>query len=237
MFSTSFTPMLRRRRRLPAAALLLAAALTLGACSDSATGATVAASISVVSGGSQSGTVGTALAAPLVVKVTNSNGDAVSGATVTFASTANGTLGNSTATTDAQGMAQTTFVLGPLAGTQTVTATVSGVTTPATFTFTALVSAAASVSIVGGNNQSGAAGTALAAALVVKVSDLLGNGVANATINWTTTAGTLGSATTTTNASGQAQTTFTLPATAGTATVTATLAGTSTTATFTATAN
>ncbi|MES2124412.1 MAG: Ig-like domain-containing protein [Gemmatimonadota bacterium] len=237
MFSTSFTPTRFRRRRLPAAALLVAAALTLGACSDDSTGANVAANVTIASGSSQSGIVGAALAAPLVVKVTDEDGDPVSGATVSFTTSSNGTLGSSTATTDAQGMAQTTFVLGPAAGSQTVTASVNGVSTPVTFSFTAMVSTASAISIVGGNNQSGAVGTPLAAALVVKVSDLLGNGVADATVNWSTTAGTLGSTTTTTNASGQAQTTLTLPATAGTATVTATLAGTSTTATFTATAN
>ncbi|MEP6591425.1 MAG: hypothetical protein ABJC19_09605 [Gemmatimonadota bacterium] len=238
MFSTSFSPVRARRRRLPVtASLLLFAGVALAGCSDTTGSAGIAANISIVSGSSQSGTVGTAVASPLVVKVTDSHGDAVSGAAVTFASTASGTIGSPTVTTGADGKAQTSFILGPTAGTQIVTATVAGVTTPTSFSFTALVATASAVTAVSGNNQSGAIGAQLAAALVVKAQDLLGTGVAGATINWTTTAGTLGAATTTTAANGQTQNTFTLPGTAGTATITATLNGTQIKTTFTATAN
>ncbi|MES2305663.1 MAG: Ig-like domain-containing protein [Gemmatimonadota bacterium] len=124
-----------RHFRLVAAALGLVA-LGVTACDDDTTNSNVAASIAVVSGNTQTGVVGTMVTNPLIVKVTNEDGNPVSGVTVTFASTAGGTIGTPTSTTNSQGQAQSTFVLGPTAGAQTVTATVAGVTTPATFTLT-----------------------------------------------------------------------------------------------------
>lgn len=129
---------MQRTLRLGAAALLLTGA-GLTACSDDGSDAAVA--ISVVSGSSQTGIVGTALVSPLVVKVTDEDGDAVQGASVTFATTTGGVLGSPTVTTNSEGRAQTTFVLGPTAGAQTVTATVAGVSTPATFTLTGTAAA------------------------------------------------------------------------------------------------
>jgi adhesin/invasin len=63
------------------------------------------------------------------------------------------------------------------------------------------------------------------ATIQVKVVDRFGNGVPSATVTWATTGGALSSASTTTNASGVAQTTVTAPASAGTFSVTATLPG------------
>ena len=79
--------------------------------------------LSLVSGDSQTGTVGTALANPFVVRVTDANGDPVAGVTVTFAVTAGaGTLTAIQVDTDAQGLASSTLILGPNPGANTVTA-------------------------------------------------------------------------------------------------------------------
>lgn len=105
------------------------------------------AAIAATSGSGQSATVGTAFSTPLVVTVTDSSGNAVSGASVTFTVVA-GSSGASasfatggatdTETTGSNGQATTSQALtaNATAGTFTVTASVSGVSTPATFNFT-----------------------------------------------------------------------------------------------------
>jgi hypothetical protein len=102
------------------------------------------------------------------------------------------------------------------------------------------------VSITSGNGQSGARGSSLSAPLTVTLNaDASGLTNQNAEIFFTTSAGTLSNGTTngskviaTTNASGVASVTLTLPSTAGTVTVTAqsqfALGGTSVTFTETA---
>jgi hypothetical protein len=94
-----------------------------------------AATVTVVSGTSQSSAYGTAFPKPLVVFVKDSAGDAVPGATVTFTG-AGLNFSPTTVTTGANGEATVTAT--PIAvGTPTATAKATGVTTPATFTLTA----------------------------------------------------------------------------------------------------
>lgn len=94
--------------------------------------ATAATTLTLVSGDSQSVPVLTTLAAPLVVKVTDANGNAVPGVTVNFAITgtpASATgmlLGASAVPTDAAGFASTTLRLGDILGAYTVTASSPG---------------------------------------------------------------------------------------------------------------
>jgi plastocyanin len=97
-------------------------------------GAAEAAAIATVSGGGQEARTLLALADPLVVRVTDANGTAVSGATVTWSVTGGGSLSTSTSTTNTQGQASNTFTAGPSLGTSTVQASVSGVPDPAEFT-------------------------------------------------------------------------------------------------------
>ena len=77
----------------------------------------------------------------------------------------------------------------------------------------------------------------LGAPLVVVVKDQFGNIVPNASVTWTTNVGLLGSASSISDSTGKAQTTWTLPGVVGNDTTTATLTGTSATATFAAVAN
>jgi adhesin/invasin len=194
--------------------------------------------LAIVSGNTQTGVVGTGLTLPLVVKVTGQNGAGVSGVTVTFAATGGASLQSPSAVTDASGQATDSLtLLGTTAGSDTVTATVNGIATPVIFSFVANAGPAAMLAVVSGNNQSAAAGTALTAPLIIKVTDQFGNAVPNANIAWTTTAGTfVGTPQAVTDSTGQAQASLMLPAVAGVATVTATLQGTATVATFTETA-
>jgi hypothetical protein len=107
------------------------------------------ASIAAVSGSGQSATVSTAFANPLVVMVQNASGAAMSGATVTFTVPSSGAGaafagGVNTATTNAAGMATSAaLTANGTAGTYSVTASVAGISTPATFTLTNLPGATA----------------------------------------------------------------------------------------------
>jgi hypothetical protein len=91
------------------------------------------ASIVLVSGDGQ-GTieVGTKLGQSLTVRVTDSQGQHLSGVVVTW-TTASGALSPSTSSTNADGVATADWTLGTLVGTQTATATVTGLQ-PITFT-------------------------------------------------------------------------------------------------------
>ena len=81
-----------------------------------------------VSGDNQSGTPGNALASPFVVEVQDEDGEPLSGHSVTFSVTAGGgSLSETSATTNANGRAQTTLTLGSALGVNSVQASVSGV--------------------------------------------------------------------------------------------------------------
>ena len=101
----------------------------------------VATTLEVVSGGGQSARVNQRLANSLVVRVKDQNDAVMSGVSVSFSVTPGGTVSPSSATTGSNGEAETRLTLGGIAGTYTVTARVSGITQPVTFTATATVPA------------------------------------------------------------------------------------------------
>lgn len=145
--------------------------------------------------GTQSATVGQPFAHPLSVTVVDSDGDAVPGVTVTFtAPGAGASAAFSPATpvvTDANGVATVDATASTVAGGYSVSATVAGVATPATFNLTNVAAAPNSVTIVPPAPASATVGTAFAA-LVVRVKDVYGNLVGDGitvTANATTSAG------------------------------------------------
>jgi hypothetical protein len=102
-----------------------------------------AASIAATAGTPQSATVSTAFATPLQATVKDASSNPLSGVTVSFTapgSGASGKFGSSataTAVTNSSGVATApVFTANATAGTYTVTASVSGVATPANFTLT-----------------------------------------------------------------------------------------------------
>lgn len=97
----------------------------------------VPSAIALVSGGGQSGTVSKPLGAPLVVRVTAGDGLGVSGVNVAFAVASGGGSVGGSAVTGSDGTAQTAWTLGSAVGTQTVTATATGVAGSVTFSATA----------------------------------------------------------------------------------------------------
>ena len=188
---------------------------------------TTASSLVLVSGNSQSGNAGQALANPFTVKANDTHGNPVSGVTVIFAITAGGGGLSATAvTTNAQGQASATLTLGTAGGTNTVTATsgtLSGSPITFTATGTATSTAPANLVLVSGNGQTGNPGQALASPLTVEVTSSSGNPVAGVAVIFAVTSGggSLSATIVPTNSSGQASTTLTLGSAGGANTVTA----------------
>ncbi|MEO6877798.1 MAG: Ig-like domain-containing protein, partial [Gemmatimonadaceae bacterium] len=194
-----------------------------------------ATAIAVASGSGQSDIVRHALKAPLVVRVSDALSNPVPGVAVNWAKTAGGgTLGAATSTTGADGLASVGYTLGSTAGTETVAASVAGITATASFTLTAAPALPSGVSVVSGADQTGTAGAALASPIVVKVIDASGNPVADALVSWSSSGGTVAAGATPTGADGLASNTFTLGTVAGVFTVTASV-GTTASVTMNAT--
>ncbi len=161
--------------------------------------------VTIVSGNNQSGTTGSPLQ-PLVLQVGPASGGA-GGVTVTWTIVqGSGTLASPTTVTDATGRTTNTLTLGSNPGTVVVQASAPGYGTT-TFTSTAIAGAptGAVLTIVSGNNQSLIPNLS-SQPLVVK---LLSNGapVPGVTIQWSVSgsSGSLDSATTVTDSSGQTQ--------------------------------
>lgn len=102
---------------------LVVASLLVSSCSDSKDATSVhigrPASLTIVSGDAQSGVVGQELPQPVVVKVVDANGNAVSGQAVNFRVTdGGGSVFAGASVTNADGIAQERWTLGTVAGAQ-----------------------------------------------------------------------------------------------------------------------
>ncbi|MGH3379890.1 MAG: Ig-like domain-containing protein [Actinoallomurus sp.] len=165
-----------------------------------------------------------------MVKVTDRQGQVVSGTRVVFAPDAavGGSVSPDTVVTGANGLAAARWVLGDKAGSQTATAHISGLSGDAltdNFSATALAATATTLAAVSGDNQSAAAGTALAAPLVVIATDEFGNPVEGVDVTWAAQSGRVDPGSTATGADGQASTRRLLGSTAGTQQATAAAKG------------
>jgi lysophospholipase L1-like esterase len=133
--------------------------------------------IDVVSGDGQTGVAGQFLKDPLVVRVTDANGNPVWGALVEFKAPTGGLTWPAVDTSDAFGQASCYFKPGEVAGVYPVVATIANVADNALFSATAVAGSAARVQLVSGQGQSGTVGMKLRDRLVVQVIDRYGNGV------------------------------------------------------------
>ena len=137
--------------------------------------------------------------------------------------TSSGSVTAAQVTTDSTGSAQVSWTLGTVAGTDSMTVTV-GTLSPLAVVATATPDAPAVLAVVAGNNQSAPVDSTLSAVLAVKVTDHYGNGIPNATVQWSDDAGgTFATPTTVTDVNGVAQVGYTLGPTAGPENVVATL--------------
>jgi hypothetical protein len=129
---------------LPLAAGALCAAL-LGACKDT-TSPHPPAQLQPASAITVAGTVSQPLADSVAVRIADSDGFPLAGVQVTWQpGTGSGSVSPATSTTGADGIARTRWTLGTVAGTQTLTVSVAGVTPSLMFTVTAAPGPAASV--------------------------------------------------------------------------------------------
>ncbi len=177
--------------------------------------------IEIVDGNGQSGTVGTELSQPMVVRVRDRYGNAVPNAEVWFNVTqGGGSLDiSSPILTDPTGTARANLTLGTSAGQNVVTAEISGPGTDhVEFTATGSPDAPYEIQISGGDGQSGPVGTTLAHPFAARVLDQYGNAVPGADVTFTVKAGggsLDGSSPVSTNSTGHARIYLTLGTAAG----------------------
>ena len=126
--TTNFTP------NAPGTAIVEASADTLSPVTFTVQVGASPNKVLPISGRNQNGAPGSQLAEPFVVEVQNANAEPIVGIPVTFTVTAGGgRVSAATATTDANGQAQTYLTLGRTYGANTVKAGVSGVFRKTTF--------------------------------------------------------------------------------------------------------
>jgi alpha-tubulin suppressor-like RCC1 family protein len=199
--------------------------------------------ITLVSGNNQSAIVGSALALPLVVHVTDTFGNVSVGARVTWtAGNLSGSVNPPSDSTGADGNASATWTVGNTTATQTVTASVTGLP-PIVFTATTSADTAhiTMTATAGGTGQTAQVSSTLPTNLTVRVADRFGNPIVGDVITWNaagtiTGGGTVSAATSTTDATGSASTTWTLGSRAGAQTLRASEAAHGLVASFSATA-
>src|SRR3954454_20823676 len=200
---------------------------SLEATFEAVAGSSNAARILLEDGDGQSGAVGTALDNPLVVRVTDQFGNPVAGVEVSWTAE-NGNVDPHTSTSDADGKAETSWVLGSSTGTQSASASSAGLDgSPVSFTAEVRPGSADKLVRVSGDNQSGKPGQDLAASLVIRLVDRDGNGVPGRAVSWVVGVGggRVSPETNTTGANGEAETRWTLGAGGGTNTVNAVVSG------------
>lgn len=165
----------------------------------------------IVSGNGQSGLPGTAGAQPIVVELRDAANLPAPGQNVAWSVVSGpATLGAVTTVTNANGQVSANFNFGPTAGTSIIQAKdpsdPNGQLVQATVTSLGNNQTLVEVS---GNDQSLAVNTP-SEAMIVELRDFANVPVVGATIDWTTSGGTLADASTVTDANGQASNTVTV---------------------------
>ena len=181
----------------------------------------------IISGDKQQGLPGEALAKPFVVEVRDQSGDPLLGVQVTFSVTSGGgTLSVTSATTNNNGRAQSTFTLGPNPGRNTVTVSVAGIEEQQTFTAEG-IRIPKRLEIVSGGDQEGLPDAALENPFVMEVRDQAEKPLPDVEVSFSVSSGggMLSVTSATTNSNGRAESILTLGPNAGTNTVTASVAG------------
>jgi adhesin/invasin len=159
--------------------------------------------------------------------VRDANNTPVAAVTVTWAAAGSGSMTPSQSSTDANGIATSSWTLGANAGAQTATATKTGLTgSPVTFTATAQIQGATQMALNGGDGQVGPATQALPTAIAVIAKDQNGAPVQGVSFSWSAAnGGSVNPVTSASDASGIASTKWTLGPNAGNQTATATKTG------------
>jgi len=182
--------------------------------------------IQVISGNKQTVPLQTLLPLPLVVQLSDAWNNGVAGTSLTFSDGGKGgTFSAPPVVTDSKGRAQTFYTTGTKSG--SIAFTVSSGSFHQGMGATALAGPATGMSVVSGNNQSGNSGSILPAALVVKVVDQFNNLVSGAAVTFSDggTGGSFSASPVSTDATGKATVTYTLPSAAQMVNITASVPG------------
>lgn len=182
----------------------------LVACSsDSPAAAPLPATMALLAGDAQTAVVGTTVS-PVSVVVKNGDGTPVVNDLVRWTVVSGGgTLSADSTYTDANGVANVTWTLGTVSGTDSLEAKLNGTSLSVVVTAVANPDAAVALVKVSGDGQVAADGTPAPQPLVVKAVDQYGNGVSGVTITWTAGASAQLTATSSvTGADGTASDTF-----------------------------
>ena len=200
------------------------AIVAVAACGDSgSTDPSRPQAVTRISPDSQSAVAGVKMDQPLVVKVTGGGGTALGGISVEWTIGAGGgTVSDSVTTTNAEGLAQTTYTPGTAIALAKVTATV-GSLPGVPFTVSLVAGAATALQKFGFSSPATVAGSTLP--LSVKLVDTYGNPIAGGTVNWTNAGGTISATTSTTDSGGIATVSYTVGSDPGTYSLTATVEG------------
>lgn len=145
-----------------------------------------------LAGDGQDAVLATALPVAPAVRVTDAHGNPVAGVTVTFqVASGGGMVTGASPVSAADGLATLGgWVLGPVAGRQTVTVTLPGGAAPvATFAANALPLPPASLTILAGDGQSAEAGDVVAVLPRVRVADAQGQPIPGILVTFTVAAG------------------------------------------------
>jgi hypothetical protein len=176
--------------------------------------------IVVVSGETQRGTAGRALAKPIVIRVVDANGSGVANAALQLAPSS-GTVADSALTTDAQGLATVRWTMGRSAGEHSLAVRADGVKKSVKVTALTIPAAPANLSF---DDAPAPAKPPKAKDkkhhLFAVVTDVYGNPVADAAMTFTTKSGTVTPARAVSDTRGRAALTWTAGAKAGEQTLT-----------------
>jgi uncharacterized protein YjdB len=179
-----------------------------------------AVSVALRTGDRQNGTVGKPLAQPIVVRAVDRDGNAVPGARLQV-SAITGRAADTLTTTDSTGQARIQWTLGQSAGVQRLLVRVAGENEAAEATARARPGDPATLKFVATPAAPG--GKTPGKPVVVEVADTYGNPVANRSVSFTATGGTLSSARGVTNSSGRASVVWKVAAAKSTKTPASTL--------------
>jgi hypothetical protein len=161
-----------RLKQLTLAALSVVLATASLTCGGENTQPPVASAIEMAAGDAQTGAVGSTLANPLVVLVTDESGNPVPGVSVAWDPQGVGSVSAPTSETGADGKASIQRTLGSSAGEQTTIATVNGLQgSPVTFLATATDGTTPSLAMKTEPSASAQSGVAFAVQPVVQLKD------------------------------------------------------------------
>jgi protocatechuate 3,4-dioxygenase beta subunit len=185
--------------------------------------------IALTSGNNQSATAGTQFSQSLVVTLADQYGNPVSGVSVSFSDNgAGGSFSANPVSSNSNGRATVNYTASTKAGNVSVTASATGVSS-VSFAEAVIAASASTLTIILGNNQSGAPGSTLPTQLVVQVTDPYGNSVSGTAVSFSdnNAGGNFSINPVGSDINGLASVAYTLPIAAGPVTVTAAAPGVS----------